>query len=283
MPISLGAVTDEISINLEEALSWAKEKELDYIDLRDLWVAGENISELSEDKVNKAYELVKTSGLKVKTICPTLFRALLNGDDVKRLKENRSLVNTDDSQYAEHLRILKHSIDLADRFEAPFIRTFAFFREKEPDEVWKTLIEAFELPLEMVAERGKILLLENEDMSYAASGSEAARLLQKINNKHFRAIWDPANAYNHEEKPFPTGYNQIKPFIELIHAKDISGSDIVTMGNGEINWDGQLKALQADKFSGGISIETHTLSGEQNLLEGSEENLEYIRTRLTLN
>ncbi len=280
MPISLGAVTDEMSINLEEALSWAKKKELDYIDLRDLWVAGENICELSGDKVNKTYELVKASGLPVKTICPTLFRALLNGDDVKRLKENRSLVNRDDSQYAEHLRILKHSIDLADRFDAPFIRTFAFFREKEPDEVWETLIEAFALPLEMVAERGKILLLENEDMSYAVSGSEAARLLQDINNKHFRAIWDPANAYNHEEVPFPAGYNQVKPFIELIHAKDISGSDIVTMGNGAINWDGQLKALQSDKYSGGISIETHTLTGEQTLLEGSEANLEYIRTRL---
>lgn len=280
MAIDLGAVTDEISLDLEKALNWARSKNLDYIDLRDLWLAGDNISELPNDKVNNAYELVKASGLPVKTICPTLFRALLDRSDVKRLKENRSLIDTDSSQYAEHLRILKHSLDLADKFEAPFIRTFAFFREKEPGEIWETLLEAFELPLEMVAERGKALLLENEDMSYAVSGSEASRLLHSINSQYFRAIWDPANACSNEELPFPTGYNHLKPFIELIHAKDISAGDIVTMGKGEIDWNGQLQALVADNFSGGISIETHTLTDEQSLMEGSETNLEYIRSRL---
>lgn len=280
MTISLGAVTDEISLDLEEALNWANSKKIDYIDLRDLWLAGDNISELPDQKTDKAYELVRASGLPVRTICPTLFRALLDPCDVKRLKKDRSLIDTDGSQYAEHLRILKNSLELADRFEAPFIRTFAFFRDKEPDEIWEALVEAFELPLEMVAERDKTLLLENEDMSYAVSGSEASRLLHSINSRNFRAIWDPANAYNKEELPFPTGYNQIKSFIEIIHAKDISGSNIVTMGKGEIDWDGQLRALIAANYRGGISIETHTLTGEQTLLEGSEINLEYIRSRL---
>jgi L-ribulose-5-phosphate 3-epimerase len=280
MSIALGAVTDEVSLDFNEALAWIRDHGLDYVDLRDLWLAGENISELSDEQIKKAGEALAAYNLPVKTICPALFRALLVPEDVRRLRKNPGLIETDGSQYAEHLRMLKRSLELASLFGAPFVRAFAFFREHNPEEIWNDLLEAFHLPLEMAEQHGKTLLLENEEMSYAVSGSEAAQLIRGLDSRRFRAIWDPANACGHPEAPFPDGYNSVKPYIEVIHAKDAAAGEIVTLGRGHVDWDQQLKALLADGFSGAISIETHTLSTEHTLMEGSEQNLAYLRSRL---
>lgn len=282
MSIQLGAVTDEISLDLDEALTWARDNRLDYVDLRDLWLAGDNISELPDEKIKRAAKIVAAFNIPVKTICPALFRALLVPDDVRRLRENPALMDEDSSQYAEHLRMLRRSLELADLFGAPYVRTFAFFREHSPLDVWDDLLEAFQLPLEMAERHGKTLLLENEDMSYAVTGTEAAELIEALGGRHIRAIWDPANAYGQPEAPFPGGYNRVKPFIEVIHAKDASEDGIATLGRGGVDWDGQIKALLDDGYTGCISIETHLLSGEgvPSLMEGSRENLLYLRSRI---
>lgn len=281
MPVSLGVVTDEVSLDLREALAWARKNKLDYIDLRDVRLAGENMSELDSETIGEVAEILAGYNIPVKTICPTLFRALLVPEDIKRIRREPELMEHDQSQYAGHLRMLKRSLELASLFGAPYVRTFAFFRERNPEEVWDELLEAFQLPLEMAEKYGKTLLLENEDMSYAISGGEASRLISDLGSKYLRAIWDPANAWGHRETPFPDGYRQIRPHLEIVHAKDASGEGPVLLGHGAVDWNNQLRALLEDGFNGSISIETHTLSTDMSLMEGSERNLAYLRSRIS--
>lgn len=278
--IKLGVITDEVSLDLREALQWAVERRLDYIDLRDINVSGENIVELTDSQIDQIAALIGEYNLPVRTVCPPLFRALLAGEDVRRLREDPGLIDTDASQYAEHLRLLRRSLELARRFKAPYVRTFAFFREKEPQAVWRDLVEAFRLPLQLAGAAGKVLLLENEALSYAVSGGEAARLIRAVDNGALRAIWDPANACGDPEPPYPDGYRALQPFIEIVHAKDADTAGFALLGQGRVDWDGQLQALVQDGFAGGVSIETHTITAGRKLIDDSADNLAYLRQRL---
>ena len=76
--------------------------------------------------------------------------------------------------------------------------------------------------------------------------------------------WDPGNAAERGEKPFPDGYNLLpKQRIGHCHCKDAvkksdgSGYEWAAMGRGIIDWVGQFKALQRDGYHFAVSLETH--------------------------
>lgn len=278
MRVKLGVVTDEVSQDPLEALTWARERGLDYVDIRDVY--GKNVSELTPDEAGQLEEAVRTHGLPVMTICPQLYRARLDGGQVRRLREDPGRMDSDRTEYAQHTRMLRSALDLARRLGAPFVRTFAFWRELEPEEVWGDLVEAFRLPVSMARRAGRILLLENEGLTYATSGSEAARLIAAVGSCALRAIWDPANAFYHPETPYPDGYRALRGFIDVVHAKDASTEGLTVLGQGRIDWEHQLRALKEDRFSGGISIEPRHVQPGKSAAETCEVILEYLRSHL---
>ncbi|RIK68470.1 hypothetical protein DCC62_24265, partial [candidate division KSB1 bacterium] len=63
------------------------------------------------------------------------------------------------------------------------------------------------------------------------------------------------------------------------HVKDtIKGSlvECVPVGEGKVDWQGQLRALARDKVVEHVTIETHCLP----LIENSKKNLEVVRRML---
>jgi sugar phosphate isomerase/epimerase len=78
-----------------------------------------------------------------------------------------------------------------------------------------------------------------------------------------RAVWDPGNAYMDGEIPYPTGYEAIKKFLVHVHVKDAalaagaSAPEWTCVGEGAIDWSGQIAALRADGYMGYLSLETH--------------------------
>jgi sugar phosphate isomerase/epimerase len=64
------------------------------------------------------------------------------------------------------------------------------------------------------------------------------------------------------ENPFPDGYRRIKALAPHVHVKDAvrpAGEEprCVPIGDGEVDWPGQFKALREDGYSGYLSLETH--------------------------
>jgi L-ribulose-5-phosphate 3-epimerase len=79
---------------------------------------------------------------------------------------------------------------------------------------------------------------------------------------NLKVVWDPANAYVSGETPFPDGYRRLPvERIAHVHAKDcrVEGHRPIwcALGEGGIDWKGQIRALADDGYKGWISLETH--------------------------
>ena len=72
--------------------------------------------------------------------------------------------------------------------------------------------------------------------------------------------WDPGNAFFAGETPYPDGYRAVRGLVGHVHFKDArrtSTGELEYVADGQIDWAGQIRALQQDGYSGYISVETH--------------------------
>ena len=123
------------------------------------------------------------------------------------------------------------------------------------------------------------LAIENEPGFLCDSGSRTHRMIQEVGSPHLGANWDPCNAYGTEETPYPDGYDAVRPSIFNVHVKDTrSGAliECVPVGEGAVDWEGQLSALVRDRPVEHITIETHCLP----LVEKSRQNVTVLTRML---
>jgi sugar phosphate isomerase/epimerase len=65
------------------------------------------------------------------------------------------------------------------------------------------------------------------------------------------------------ESPFPMGYEAVKDFVTHVHVKDAAvrpgaaKPEWTVVGEGQIDYKGQIAALRAAGYSGYLSLETH--------------------------
>src|SRR5215212_3160223 len=119
LPFRFGAVTDELDDDLERALALAHELGMTEIELNALW--GRNIVELPEAEIARAERVVSEAGARVVAIDPPCFKpCVLDHLPVGRVAE--------DPEVARHLELLDRALALARRFNAPYVRVFAFRR-----------------------------------------------------------------------------------------------------------------------------------------------------------
>jgi sugar phosphate isomerase/epimerase len=75
--------------------------------------------------------------------------------------------------------------------------------------------------------------------------------------------WDPGNASERGETPYPDGYDLLpKDRIGHCHCKDSAKKPDgkyawAPMGGGAIDWVGQFKALNREGYRFAVSLETH--------------------------
>jgi sugar phosphate isomerase/epimerase len=98
--------------------------------------------------------------------------------------------------------------------------------------------------------------------------------LAAVEHPNLKLVWDPGNALMSGETPFPDGYRMLAPSrIAHVHAKDCRRQDgqLVwwTLGEGLIDWKGQMAALAEDGYQGWISLETHWRGPREDPLEAS--------------
>ena len=120
------------------------------------------------------------------------------------------------------------------------------------------------------------LAVENEPGFWCDTGAATAAILREVGSAHLRANWDPCNAYGTPERPYPDGYEALSGLIANVHAKDTRKGALiqcVPIGDGTIDWTGQVRALLRDRIVPHITIETHCLP----LVENSRRNVETLR------
>ena len=272
--MQLAAITDEISQEFEYALDVMLEYGVLGAELRGLW--GTNISELSDEQVFRAKKALAARGMKAVGLATPFFKCDLEPTKTNPGEASGPMHLATARPLDKQLEMLQRCIRLAHSFETPLLRVFSFWnREPLTPEIEAQIVDSFEAPLKLAEKEGIVLGLENEHACFIGTGVQAARVASSIASQNFKIVWDPGNAFNADENPFPLGYEAIKPYLIHVHLKDARMAETqdhglqpkwCVIGEGEIDYPGQFAALKADGYSEYLSLETHfipeTGSGE---------------------
>ncbi len=258
--MKLAVITDEIDADLGHALDVMAEYGVRGAELRQIW--DKNIAEAPQEYWQRAKDLLDARGMTVVGIASPFYKCALPG--VKPEGPAGPLHSASARGLGDQIALLERCIEAARFFDTTLIRTFSFWKQGPLTPAQEELIvDAYAEPAQMAERAGRTLVLENEHACCLATGAQTARVLEEIASPAVRAVWDPGNAFMSGELPFPTGYEAIKDFIVHVHVKDASvppgaaAPAWTVVGEGEIDWAGQLAALKRDGYAGWLSLETH--------------------------
>jgi L-ribulose-5-phosphate 3-epimerase len=270
-------ITDEITQDFEHALLWAKGFGLNWVELRFLW--GKYVMDLPSDDVQRAKDLLAKNSLKVSVIDSPYFKTLLPGTESKFAEGKPDPLQS--GNFSQQDAILERAIARAKDFGTDKVRIFAFLRVADPHTVFDRVAKELERTAATAQREGIRLVLENEFSCNVATGAEAAAMLKAVQAPALGANWDPGNAYDAGETPFPNGYDALdKKRMWHMHLKDAAPgakageSQWMPIGSGKIDFVGQFRALIRDGYEGTMSLETHYLNAAKNKEQSSTESMQ---------
>jgi sugar phosphate isomerase/epimerase len=243
----LGVMTDEISQDFAHAVQVCQEYQLQTVEIRSVWDKPPH--QLSDDDVSEIARLVAAAGLTVSNIAAPFYKCDID----------------DDAACEEHLEILARCLEIGRRLGANIVRGFTFWNTGRTLEIWDQLLQRYEKPVQMAEAADAIIAIENEAATSVATAKLLQRFLADVNHPHVKALWDPANEVfaDEGERPYPEAFRRIEKQLVHFHLKDARRDTeagepaCVPVGEGVIDWQGQLKALLASGYSGAVSLETH--------------------------
>ena len=261
-PFRVAVINDEITQDFGRACEiTAKEFGMDWIELRGMW--NKNILKLDAKEVEEARRILEKNKLRVTDIASPLFKVDWKGAPISKFSPKRDQFNADFT-FDQQDEVLERSIELAKAFNTDRVRCFDFWRLDDQAPYREAMNEKLLAAANTAGKKDMILVLENEPSCNTATGAEAAKVLSSVKSPHLWLNWDPGNASEHGEIPYPNGYDLLpKDRIGHCHCKDAvkkangKGYDWGPMGKGIIDWVGQFKALKNDGYAYAVSLETH--------------------------
>ena len=255
----IAAITDEFSPDLETAARSMSEVGMTGAELR--MVFGKNIVSLTNEELDRAMAIVHSHGLEIISIASPLLKCVLpDAPDVDARFQKDMFAAT--QTFEDQPRLAKRAFEIANRTGARIIRVFSYWRTVRPEECFDRIVQALGTLADQAGRHGLTIAIENEHACNIATAAETAHLLAALDHPYLKMVWDPANALVSGENPFPDGYRKLLPSrIAHVHAKDCLREDQKLvwgpLGDGLIDWTGQVQALAEDGYSGWISLETH--------------------------
>ena len=243
----LGVIGDEVSQDFATVVNFVKEYNLDSIEVRSVW--DKQPHQLTDTDIDNMKRLLDGTGIEIIGVASPFFKCDMD--------------NTQERQ--QHLDILKGCIRTAKAFNTNLIRTFVFWDTGKTEERWDEIIAAYDEPCRIVDGEGIVLGMENESTTSLRTAKLTAEFIEQRNSPNVRAIWDPANEAHAKdgETPYPDAYNRLKPMMIHAHLKDAAPNpdsgemESVPVGDGVIDWQGQLQAFVDDGYEGHLCLETH--------------------------
>jgi sugar phosphate isomerase/epimerase len=258
--LPLGIVSDEITTGFRDALRHGLSWGITRYEIRCL-VSG-RVPEVEPAEWNDVLQAVKQHGVAVTALSPGIFKHDLAHD----AELERELTD-----------VLPRTIVMARECGARLIIVFGFKRlPEEPADHHVLAVDYLRRAAEIAGRAGLTIAIENEPGFHCDTGINTRRIIEEVGSASLGANWDPCNAFGTDEVPFPDGYAAIKPVIVNVHAKDTKKGSLiqcVPIGEGVIDWDGQMRALMRDRIVPHVTIETHCLP----LIGQSEKNVLALR------
>ncbi|MFW6007148.1 MAG: sugar phosphate isomerase/epimerase family protein [Halanaerobiales bacterium] len=242
----LSAFADEIDMDLKIQMEVLNQHNINYIEMRG--VNGKGVVEYSLKEVEDIKKELDKNGFKISAIGSPLGKIEITDD------------------FEPHLELFKHTLKIAEILETDYIRMFSFFIPEgdKPEEYRKEVMNRWNQFIEEAEGSGITLLHENEKEIYGDTPERCLDLLETMDCKYFKAIFDPANFIQCDVITYPNAYKILEEHIEYLHIKDAIYSDhsVVPSGQG----DGKIKEILTDlynkDFEGFLSLEPHLGSFE---------------------
>jgi sugar phosphate isomerase/epimerase len=225
----VSAITDEIGPTPGDAIAFAKQYGLQWVDLRNVPGSKNEYASLPAAELKEyATELVANK-LKVSLLRTSLLKFPWDADD---------------KRWARRKDDLSRAIAAAQIVGAEKIRIFTGARVKDPASAYPKIGQTLQemLPL---AENAKVrLLIENDPSQNVATPAELKTVLDLAPSKYLGFNWNPQSTEDYGVLPKNRMMN-----VQIAAAGLADGPQ-------RIDWKRLLEALQKDGFQGGISVVT---------------------------
>ncbi len=241
--LRLAAFADEISPDLDEQIRVCRENGVTHFELRG--VAGKNVLDFDKPQRDEIKRKLSDNGMGVIAIGSPIGKVAI------------------DQPWDDHFDRFKTAVDLAEFFEAPFIRVFSYYPaggkgkgslDPHRDEV----IRRFQQKVEFLNGRPVTLAHENEKGIFGDVGRRCEELMKSVDSPKLRSAFDFANFVQVGERP-RDNWPLLKDYTAHIHIKDaqLNGGKVVPAGEG----DGDIESILRDAYAGGyrgfLSLEPH--------------------------
>lgn len=229
---------DEISPDFDEQLKLLNELGIKYLELRGAY--GKNVSEFSDEMLDRLSEKLEKSGIGVSAIGSPVGKYEITED------------------YSIQLERFCRIIDIAKKMKTRYIRIFSYFMkpcdfEKYKDEVIRRLFGFVK-----IAENEDIILLhENEKDIFGENAENCKYIFDNIKSPNLKGIFDPANFVQCGVDTLKA-FKLLKEHIVYMHIKDaLPNGEVVPAGMGIGHLPEIFGRLNADGYEGFVSLEPH--------------------------
>lgn len=229
---------DEISPDFDEQLKLLNELGIKYLELRGAY--GKNVSEFSDEMLDRLSEKLEKSGIGVSAIGSPVGKYEITED------------------YSIQLERFCRIIDIAKKMKTHYIRIFSYFMkpcdfEKYKDEVIRRLFGFVK-----IAENEDIILLhENEKDIFGENAENCKYIFDNIKSPNLKGIFDPANFVQCGVDTLKA-FELLKEHIVYMHIKDaLPNGEVVPAGMGIGHLPEIFERLNADGYEGFVSLEPH--------------------------
>lgn len=276
----ISAITDEIATSPEDAIAFAKQYGLRWVELRNVPSAKGNRSVgeyafLPEAEVKAAAASFAANGLKVSFINTGLLKyAWPDSGYVPRRPETEEAkakrVASELKRWERRKEDVEKAVDAAAILGCDKIRVFTGSRVAEPKTMYPRIAEVMN-ELTPIAEKKKVhLLIENEASQNIGTSQELADIMALLPSKWIGFNWDPQNALPLKEIPWPDGY-AVLPKKKMLNIQ-FKGKGIMRASPEKLDWAAIVAALNKDGYAYQIGLETHLFDGT--MLAAAHESME---------
>ncbi|NLX05226.1 MAG: TIM barrel protein [Phycisphaerae bacterium] len=248
MPV-LSAFADEISPELDEQLDVLGECGIRWIDLRGAW--GANVMELTDQQVGRIQGTLKDRGFAIAAIGSPIGKSAI------------------DKEMKLELERLKRGAELAEAFDAKYIRVFSYY----PPEGQSIATYGQEVLgrmagwVEWIAANHPNLVLvhENEYGIYGDLPERCEQIMARLYGPHMINCYDPANfVHSGVTDVFENCWMPLKKYTKCFHLKDYKrGEHVVPCGEGDGEVEKTLADAWKDGFDGFMTMEPHLTKAGQ--------------------
>jgi len=239
--LRLSAFADEISPNLDEQIQTCRENGITHFELRG--VNKQNVMDFDAALRSEIRAKLADNGMGVISI----------GSPIGKIKIT--------DPWPAHFERFKKAVELAEYFEAPFVRIFSYYPPEKGADMRPyrdEVLRRMGAKVDYVRNHAVVLVHENESEIYGEKGRECLDLMESINSPALRCAFDFANFVIAGERPIDN-WPKLKPYTVHIHVKDavLGSGKIVPAGKGDGDIPAILKDAYASGYRGFLTLEPH--------------------------